>query len=216
MDQYFQRPMGSRWNRCDGRMTSRCCLTPETIFPGTSSAEMPPNHRLLSGQSCEGSGTRRGMQTGLAVTHERKSPASAVLHKQNSRTSECQLLCACPARRPVLGGQIGINLGRMGRGGGHSRGGGAPSRSREGSCGMAERSGGLVFAALMKTSGSFRSEIRHRAREFSSQPSAGLHNSEEPSRGNAIMRRCRSERRDRMLQRLPGRGPRRALVSLTL
>lgn len=115
---------------------------------------------------------------------------------------------------PCSAAKLGLIWGGWGGVGGTA--GVTPSRSREGSCGMAERSGGLVFAALMKTSGSFRSEIRHRAREFSSQPSAGLHNSEEPSRGNAIMRRCRSERRDRMLQRLPGRGPRRALVSLTL
>lgn len=113
--------MGSQWDRCSGQTTSRRCprlpsgLTPETILSETSSAEMPPNHRLLSSQSCKGSQIRRHMQTGLADIHERESPASALLHKQNSCTLECQFRYACPARRPALDGQIGINLGRMGK-----------------------------------------------------------------------------------------------------
>lgn len=143
--------MGSRQNRCSGQMTSCCSprlpsrLTPETVFAKMSSAEMPPNHRLLSSQSCKGSQIRRRMQTGFTVIHERESLASALLHKQNSCTLECQLLSACPVRRPVLDGQIGINLGRMG--GACVCGGGAVevtlSRSREcRSCGMESRRGG--------------------------------------------------------------------------
>lgn len=61
----------------------------------------------------QGSQIRRHMQTGL---REAESLAAALLHKQNSCTLECQLRYACPARRPALDGQIGINLGRMGGG----------------------------------------------------------------------------------------------------
>lgn len=115
--------MGSQRNRCNGRMTSCCsprlpsCLTPETVFAKMSSAEMPPNHRLLSSQSCKGSQIGRRMQTGFTVIHERESLASALLHKQNPCTLECQLPSARPVRRPVLDGQIGINLGEDGGGG---------------------------------------------------------------------------------------------------
>lgn len=147
--------MGSQRNRCNGQMTSRCCprlpscLTPETAVAKTSSAEMPANHRLLSSQSCKGSQIRRRMQTGFTVIHERKSPASALLHKQNPCTLECQLLHACPVRRPVLDGQIGINLGRMaGRGGVEV----TPPRSTEAGRRRTE-DGSVMMRALMKTSG---------------------------------------------------------------
>lgn len=101
-----------------------------------------------------------------------KGPGSALLHKQNSCTWECQLPPACPSGRPAFDGQIGINLGKMGASvevtlSLHFKKGETevPVAWRTGAVGRLDCSPIAPHAilhklqkALMKTSGGFRSE----------------------------------------------------------
>lgn len=147
-----------------------------------------------------------------------KGPGSALLHKQNSCTWECQLPPACPSGRPAFDGQIGINLGKMGASVEvtlcHYT-----SKSERERClwhGEQEQWAGLIVPPLPRTpfciscKRRWWKQVAVSGRKqtprkwaffppFSPYPSAGPHNSEEPSCGNVIVWWRWSKQCDRML-----------------
>lgn len=146
---------------------------------------------------------------------QRKALAQHYYINKTHAPENVNYLPPAPLVGPVLDGQIGINLGRMGAGVEVTPCHSTPKRERRllngenGAAGRLDCSPITLYTvlhkrqkALMKTSGGFRSEAdtqKMSSPPFPSYPSAGPHNSEEPSCGNVIVWWRWSKQCDRML-----------------